>query len=66
MEKKLSFLILFVVLALAGCGTSLGKAVGSGDRATVVSLLDKGADVNEVGRIVLHLFTGLPTTEKTI
>ena len=56
MEKKLSFLILFVVLALAGCGTSLGKAVGSGDRATVVSLLDKGADVNEVGR---HSFTPL-------
>jgi len=50
MEKKLSFLILFLVLALAGCGASLGKAVSSGDRATVIALLDKGADVNEVGR----------------
>ncbi len=50
MEKKLSFLILFLVLALAGCGTGLGKAVSSGDRATVIALLNQGADVNEVGR----------------
>ena len=50
MEKKLSFLILFLVLALAGCGTSLGKAVSSGDRATVIALLNQGADVNEMGR----------------
>lgn len=50
MEKKLSLLLLCMVLALAGCGTTLGKAVSSGDRATVVALLDKGADVNEVGR----------------
>jgi hypothetical protein len=50
MEKKLTFLLIFVVLALAGCGASLGKAVSSGDRATVIALLDQGADVNEVGR----------------
>jgi hypothetical protein len=50
MEKKLSFLILFLVLALAGCGTSLGKAVSRGDRTAVIALLDQGADVNEVGQ----------------
>jgi ankyrin repeat protein len=50
MEKKLTFLLLLMVLALLGCGTSLGKAVSSGDRSTVIALLDQGADVNETGR----------------
>ena len=50
MEKKYLFLLAFLILALAGCASSLSKAVSAGDRATVIALLDKGADVNEVGR----------------
>lgn len=50
MEKKYLFLLAFLILALAGCASSLSKAVSAGDRTTVIALLDKGADVNEVGR----------------
>jgi ankyrin repeat protein len=38
------------MLCLAGCGATLSKAVINDDRDTATALLNKGADVNEVGK----------------
>jgi ankyrin repeat protein len=49
--KKIRYCLLIgLILCLAGCGTSLSKAVINDDRDTVIELLDKGADINEVGK----------------
>ena len=50
MKKRYYCLLICLILCLAGCGASLSKAVSNDDRETVIALLDKGADINEVGK----------------
>jgi hypothetical protein len=49
--KKIRYcLLIWLILCLAGCGATLSKAVINDDRDKVIELLDKGVDINEVGK----------------
>ncbi|HOS41754.1 MAG TPA: ankyrin repeat domain-containing protein [Spirochaetota bacterium] len=56
---KALFLTLITLLSLAGCTTPLQKATVDGDIKQVEALINKGADVNEIGGRVTPLWLAI-------